>query len=134
MKSRRYVYAIGYIKEEWLLHDGRRHREDGPAIIHTNGGQLWYLLGKQHRIDGPAVVDLWSVPPRRWWCVRGEYLPGIEEYLISTEKILEYMKKCMEYERTDLSRLKAVAELAIYHSLLTDEQAETILSTQSLRK
>jgi len=36
--------------------EGLLHREDGPAIIHPDGRQLWYLAGKLHREDGPAVV------------------------------------------------------------------------------
>jgi hypothetical protein len=29
----------------WYV-DGVSHREDGPAIIHTNGSQFWYYKGK----------------------------------------------------------------------------------------
>lgn len=42
------------IKEMWIK-DGKRHREDGPAIIYTNGTIIWYLNGEKHRIGGPAV-------------------------------------------------------------------------------
>jgi hypothetical protein len=31
------------------------HREDGPAIEHTNGNKDWYKNGLRHRTDGPAV-------------------------------------------------------------------------------
>lgn len=41
-------------KEWWL--DGRRHREDGPAVINTDGNKLWYFNDKLHREDGPAIV------------------------------------------------------------------------------
>ena len=42
----------------WYL-NGKRHREDGPAIkytvkVHNNGNKYWYLNGKLHREDGPA--------------------------------------------------------------------------------
>ena len=39
-------------QENGLLHS---HREDGPAVIHSNGIKEWYLNGKQHREDGPAL-------------------------------------------------------------------------------
>jgi len=34
------------------------HREDGPAIEHSDGCKWWYLNGKRHREDGPAVNGL----------------------------------------------------------------------------
>ena len=34
---------------------GRLHREDGPAIICSDGVTAWYLEGRLHRSDGPAV-------------------------------------------------------------------------------
>lgn len=30
------------------------HREDGPAVVYTNGAESWYKHGKRHREDGPA--------------------------------------------------------------------------------
>ena len=36
----------------WYL-NGKRHREDGPAIEYANGDKYWYLNGKRHREDGP---------------------------------------------------------------------------------
>jgi hypothetical protein len=49
--------------KEWRL-NGKRHREDGPAVELANGDKWWYLNGKYHREDGPAVeradgVKLW---------------------------------------------------------------------------
>jgi hypothetical protein len=32
------------------------HCENGPAIFHPNGTQLWYRHGRLHRTDGPAVI------------------------------------------------------------------------------
>lgn len=34
---------------------GRLHREDGPALINSQG-EFWYWNGSQHRVDGPAVI------------------------------------------------------------------------------
>ena len=35
--------------------NNKYHREDGPAIILTDGTTEWYKNGELHRIDGPAV-------------------------------------------------------------------------------
>ena len=41
--------------EYWCVNDNF-HREDGPAIIDVNGNEEWYLNGKLHREDGPAII------------------------------------------------------------------------------
>lgn len=41
------------------------HREDGPAIIRTNGSSAWFFEGKRHRIDGPAVE--WPDGYKAWY-------------------------------------------------------------------
>ena len=41
--------------QSWYL-DGNLHREDGPAIVYAGGSQFWYLNGKFHREGGPAIV------------------------------------------------------------------------------
>ena len=38
------VYSDG-AKAWWL--NGKRHREDGPAVECTNGDKAWYLNGKE---------------------------------------------------------------------------------------
>lgn len=40
----------------WYL-DGRKHREDGPAIQHKFYPCRWYYKGKLHRIGGPAIEE-----------------------------------------------------------------------------
>ena len=40
--------------KEWYL-NGKRHREDGPAIEYASGDKYWFLNGKRHREDGPAI-------------------------------------------------------------------------------
>jgi hypothetical protein len=39
----------------WYI-DNKLHRTDGPAFIHANGTQWWYINGKLHRTDGPAII------------------------------------------------------------------------------
>ena len=48
----------------WYL-NGKRHREDGPAIECANGARYWYLNGKLHRKDGPACE--YANGTREWW-------------------------------------------------------------------
>jgi hypothetical protein len=40
---------------EWHL-NGKRHREDGPAIEYANGRRDWFLNGKQVSTPAPADV------------------------------------------------------------------------------
>jgi len=49
------IYSNG--NQEWYQ-NGKLHREDGPAIISNDGTQFWYQNGKQHREDGPAFIGL----------------------------------------------------------------------------
>lgn len=51
------------VKEWWL--NGKRHREDGPAVEYSNGHKYWYLNGKLHRDDGPAVE--YSNGTKEWY-------------------------------------------------------------------
>ena len=43
---------INGCKEWWV--NGKRHREDGPAIESNDGSKFWYVNDKRHRLDGPA--------------------------------------------------------------------------------
>jgi len=49
----------------WSLPNGNTHREDGPAIICTNGTKYWFINGLKHREDGPAVVRVNG--SKEWW-------------------------------------------------------------------
>jgi hypothetical protein len=46
------------------------HREDGPAIECSNGDKEYYINGKRHREDGPAI----------------EYTDGYKSYYINGER------------------------------------------------
>ena len=50
--------------KEWYL-NGKRHREDGPAIEYSDGAKYWYLNGELHREDGPAVE--YSNGTKEWY-------------------------------------------------------------------
>jgi hypothetical protein len=40
---------------QWRNKAGQLHRQDGPALISTDGTKEWYRQGQRHRADGPAV-------------------------------------------------------------------------------
>jgi hypothetical protein len=45
--------------------DGKRHREDGPAVEYANGSKSWWVNGKLHRTDGPAIEQ--ADGRKEWW-------------------------------------------------------------------
>lgn len=51
-------------RKEWWL-NGKRHREDGPAIEYASGDKAWCLNGKRHREDGPAIEYINGY--KEWW-------------------------------------------------------------------
>ena len=71
----------------WYINGNILHREDGPAVEHTNGYKAWYINDKLHREDGPAV----------------EYASGTKEWYINNERI--DCKTQEQFER--LMKLKA---------------------------
>ena len=66
------IYPEG--TKEWYL-NGKRHREDGPAIEHPYGTKEWWLNGKLHREDGPA----WEHPngTKEWWLNNEQVHPEV---------------------------------------------------------
>jgi len=55
MKSK--IYKVEFFEDGttyWTV-NGKRHREDGPAVKWANGTERYYLNDKCHREDGPAV-------------------------------------------------------------------------------
>lgn len=52
----------------WYL-NGKRHREDGPAVEDADGSKKWYLKGKLHRESGPAVE---YADGTKHWYLNGE--------------------------------------------------------------
>ena len=53
--------------KRWYL-NGKRHREDGPAIEYTDGDKHWYKNGKLHRTDGPAIE---YADGAKYWYING---------------------------------------------------------------
>ena len=50
-----YEWDINYYQIEYFK-DGLFHRDDGPAVVESNGSQAWYQYGEYHRNDGPAII------------------------------------------------------------------------------
>ncbi|RTK95490.1 MAG: hypothetical protein EKK64_06625 [Neisseriaceae bacterium] len=50
-------------KKIQILHKNKLHNTNGPAVIYKNGREEWYFEGKRHREDGPAVdsenIKIW---------------------------------------------------------------------------
>jgi hypothetical protein len=65
-------YKVQFYKDRtvWYL-NGKLHREDGPAIEHSDGDKAWYLNGQLHRENGPALE--WSNGDKSWY-LNGEEL------------------------------------------------------------
>jgi len=79
--------------KQWLL-NGKRHREDGPAIEFADGSKSWYLHGHHHREDGPAYEGIDGT--KRWYlhgkCHREdgpayEGIDGTKEWFLHDEKV-----------------------------------------------
>ncbi|MFD6093441.1 hypothetical protein ACFWGN_15085 [Oerskovia sp. NPDC060338] len=66
--SRVFVSGVRAGAREWHK-AGELHRENGPAIERTGGGEAWYLDGKLHREGGPASTDRHG---NTWWSRHGE--------------------------------------------------------------
>jgi hypothetical protein len=65
-------YANG--EKRWFL-DNKRHREDGPAEEYANGDKVWYLNDERHREDGPAVeLANQSHNGGKYWYLNGQEL------------------------------------------------------------
>jgi hypothetical protein len=50
-------------------HNGEIHRDDGPAVIYSDGMKMWYRNDELHREDGPAII---CYNGRKLWYLDGE--------------------------------------------------------------
>jgi hypothetical protein len=56
--------------KSWHI-NGKLHRENGPAIEYADGSKYWYINGKRHRENGPAVEN---ADGSKYWFINGEEL------------------------------------------------------------
>jgi hypothetical protein len=61
-------------RSKYYIVHGKYHRDGGlPAIDIANGHQEWYVDGKRHRENGPAIVD--PKTGNRYFLNDEEYFP-----------------------------------------------------------
>jgi len=75
----------------WYIND-ELHREDGPAIEKSNGDKSWYLNGLLHREDGPAVEQ---VNGKKLWYLNGHKIKYDEktwDHKVQENRIRNIMK------------------------------------------
>jgi len=53
--------------------------------VWANGNKSWYLNGKRHREDGPAIE---CASGSKFWCLNGDYVTE-EEHKRRTSKVIE---------------------------------------------
>ena len=74
--------------KHWYL-NGKRHRENGPAVEYANGDKVWYLNGLRHREDGPACEYVNG--KTRYW-INGKHIPQLNNKKIyGKEKLQKYL-------------------------------------------
>lgn len=59
-------------RTRWWWRNGELHRDNEPAVEHADGKRYWYRDGQLHRVDGPAVEQ---PDGKRWWWLHGERVP-----------------------------------------------------------
>ena len=47
-------------RTEWYI-DGKRHREDGPAVEYADGSKSWYINGFLKRVQNASGHNSWYV-------------------------------------------------------------------------
>ena len=77
------VYDSGH--KHWYL-NGKRHREDGPAIEWADGDKSWWLNDKLHREDGPAIE--WA-NGNKCWFLNGEKVTEEEHKRLTSKATCE---------------------------------------------
>jgi len=68
MKTYKSICKTSVDGNKYWYRDGKRHREDGPALELANGNKYWYRDGKPHREDGPAIE---GANGEKCWFYRG---------------------------------------------------------------
>lgn len=74
---------------KWYNEDGQYHKEDGPAIVYSNGDKFWYINGDLHREDGPAVKFINGY--NRWWINGVEYTEHEYKVKMRLKKLKELL-------------------------------------------
>jgi hypothetical protein len=68
------IFLIEYPDGRKIFHhDGKLHREDGPAVETSTGRKYWYYYGKLHRVNGPAIEFSDSEGGYKAWYYKGKF-------------------------------------------------------------
>ena len=86
-------------KEWWI--NGKRHREDGPAIEYASSSKHWCLNDELHREDGPAIE---RANGTKSWYLNGEELS--EEEFNNRTKVELSLEEISEKFNIPLDRLR----------------------------
>ncbi len=80
----------------WRNKQGEPHRDDGPAVIETDGTRWWYQRNERHRDDGPAMINADGI--RSWW-QHGKLHRDDGPAVISADGTQERWYRCDELHR-----------------------------------
>lgn len=90
------VYADG---TKWWYREGLIHRDNGPAVVHPNGAQEWWLNNQRQRTEYPDSEgihpDLRGVKQfyENGVLVREEYPPRLASYHAERISILTELRR-----------------------------------------
>ena len=73
----------------WMDDNDRAHRDGGPAREYIEGICVWYQHGRRHREDGPAII--FADDAGCQWCLN-DIMYSFEEWLIENTAISEEEK------------------------------------------
>ena len=63
------------------------HNDTGPAVVSGLRAEYWYKYGKRHREDGPAVINKFG----KAWCYEDKFI-GSSLYGFTQEKFNSWLK------------------------------------------
>jgi hypothetical protein len=79
---------------EWTV-NGKRHRENGPAIVRPNGAREYWLNGHMHRVEAPAYFGPYGAT--RWMIKSVDITEAVQEWL----SITKYKWPLNEYQQME---------------------------------
>ena len=90
--------------KRWFNENAELHREDGPAVAHSDGTKYWHINGDLHRENGPAIeypdgTKIWYYKNKlhREDGPAVEYPNGIKMWYIDDKKLTE--KEFQKYQK-----------------------------------
>lgn len=117
--------------QEWRLPNGDLHREDGPAVIRSNGETVWFLNGQKHRLVGPAI---YGGKFKSCWYVNDVYLPILGDHISSLESLIATCHLSLKTHRELFEsnrflfqiKIEAILKLAKHNFSLSEKQVQSL--------